>query len=41
MASAKNILVVDDDTDAAGSLAELFEMEDYKYLLQKKAYYLL
>lgn len=30
MASAKKILVVDDDTDAADSLAELFEMEDHE-----------
>lgn len=29
MASAMKILVVDDDTDAADSLAELFEMEDH------------
>jgi len=29
MASAMQILVVDDDTDAADSLAELFEMEDH------------
>lgn len=29
MAHAKQILVVDDDTDAADSLAELFEMDDH------------
>ncbi len=29
MANVMNILVVDDDTDAADSLAELFEMEDH------------
>jgi CheY-like chemotaxis protein len=29
MANAMQILVVDDDTDAADSLAELFEMEDH------------
>lgn len=29
MAVAKKILVVDDDADAADSLAELFEMEDH------------
>lgn len=30
MASAMQILVVDDDIDAADSLAELFEMEDHE-----------
>ena len=30
MANVMNILVVDDDTDAADSLAELFEMEDHE-----------
>ncbi len=29
MADTKRILVVDDDTDAADSLAELFEMDDH------------